>query len=67
VHQSSEGGDDGGWTRKGGVLTRRRLDYMVMNLDLEEMTARKEKLSTGSATGASMVEDTSVLGLGFKP
>jgi hypothetical protein len=40
---------------------------MVMNLDLEEMTPRKEKLSTGSATGASMVEDTSVLGLGFKP
>jgi hypothetical protein len=36
------------------------------NLDLEEMIARKEKPRTGSATDASMVENTSVLRLGFK-
>jgi hypothetical protein len=40
-------------------LTRRRLGYLVMNLDLEEKTMRKEKPKTGSATD--------VLGLGFNP
>jgi hypothetical protein len=50
-----------------GVLTQWRLEYMVEALDLEEMTARKKKLRTGSATDASTVENTSVLGLGFNP
>jgi hypothetical protein len=40
---------------------------MVVDLDLEEMTERKEKPRTGSATGASAVENTCVLGLGFNP
>jgi hypothetical protein len=50
-----------------GALTQRRPDYMVVDLDIEEMTVRKEKPRTGSATGASTVENTDVLGLGFKP
>jgi hypothetical protein len=50
-----------------GVLTMRRPNYMVVDLDLEEMTTRKEKPRTGLATGASVVENTDVLGLGFIP
>jgi hypothetical protein len=49
------------------VLTRRRLGYMVMDLDLEEKTMRKEKLRTGSATSTSMVDNTSMPGLGYNP
>jgi hypothetical protein len=40
---------------------------MVLDLDLEEMTMSKEKPRTSSATGASTVENTGVLGLGFNP
>jgi hypothetical protein len=40
---------------------------MVVDLDLKEKTARKEKPRTGSATGASAVENTGVLELGFNP
>jgi hypothetical protein len=40
---------------------------MVVDLDLEEMTMRKDKPWTGSATDASTVENSSVLGLGFNP
>jgi hypothetical protein len=40
---------------------------MVMDLDLEEKTMRKEKLRTGSTTGAITMENTGMLGLGFNP
>jgi hypothetical protein len=40
---------------------------MVMDLDLEEMTVRKEKPMIDSATGTSTVENTDMLGLGFNP
>jgi hypothetical protein len=40
---------------------------MMMNLNLEEKTTRKEKPTIGSATGTSTVENTDVLGLGFSP
>jgi hypothetical protein len=36
-----------------------------LDLDLEEMTVRKEKPRTGSATSARAVNNTGVLGLGF--
>jgi hypothetical protein len=36
-------------------------------LDLEEMTTRKEKPRTSSATDVSTMENTGVLGLGLKP
>jgi hypothetical protein len=39
---------------------------MVVDLDIEEMPVRKEKPRTGSATGTSTVENTDMLGLGFK-
>jgi hypothetical protein len=50
-----------------GVLARQRPGYMVMDLDLEEKIARKEKSRTGSATGARTVENIGVLGLGYNP
>jgi hypothetical protein len=50
-----------------GALIRQRPGHMVVDLDLEEKTARKEKLRTSLATGASTVENTVVLGLGFNP
>jgi hypothetical protein len=58
------GGGGGGWIEM-CVLTRRRPGYMVMDLDLEEMTVRKEKPRIDSATGKSTVENTDMLELGF--
>jgi hypothetical protein len=40
---------------------------MVMDLDLEEKIVRKEKLRSTTATNASTVEKTCVLGLVFNP
>jgi hypothetical protein len=40
---------------------------MVVDLHLEEMIMRKEKPRIGSTTGASMVENTGMLQLGFNP
>jgi hypothetical protein len=40
---------------------------LAVDVDLDKKTVRKEKSRTGSTTGASAVENTGVLGLGFNP
>jgi hypothetical protein len=63
---NGKGGGGGRWN-KVGVLTQRRLGYMV---DLVRKKSRRQqggKPRTGSAIGVSTVGNTSVLGLGFNP
>jgi hypothetical protein len=40
---------------------------LAVDVDLDKKTVRKEKSRIGSTTGASAVENTGVLGLGFNP
>jgi hypothetical protein len=50
------GGGCGGWIEI-DISTRWRSGHIVVDLDLEEKTARKEKPRIGSAISASTVEE----------
>jgi hypothetical protein len=63
---NGKGGGGGRWN-KVGVLTQRRLGYMVDLVRKKSRRQRGGKSRIGPATDVSTVRNTGVLGLGFNP